>query len=193
MKPLAGNDNASSLIRPEEIERIRKSANQLASYTNFLRWSANFRKDELVRHPNHDRIMMLSPMQSGRFSFSYDEDAQTLYLGVQTFEAAWISCMPFDGAYVSDRLYLSVTGVACMESKIPPLALGIFIDESRKRHLMSKAAMVQPMRVFVKDGKVEEVGELLGDPITMLEGDIIRSLSDEKAAKLKQQDIGRFL
>lgn len=37
-----------------------------------------------------------------------------MYVGVQPFEAAWASCMPFEAAYVSDRLYLSVEGVNFM-------------------------------------------------------------------------------
>ncbi|WP_240533886.1 hypothetical protein [Aeromonas veronii] len=110
-------------ISPEERARIAKSARQVAAYANFLRWTANFRRDEVVKHPNHDRVMLLSPMQSGRFSFAIEGD--TLLLGVQDFEAAWMAAMPFDCAYVSDRLYLSVEGVACMDAKLPPLALGI--------------------------------------------------------------------
>lgn len=99
-------------ISPEERARIAKSARQLASYVNFLRWAANFRRDEIARHPSHDRVMLLSPMQSGRFSFALE--GQTLLLGVQPFEAAWAASMPFDCAYVSDRLYLSVQGVGLL-------------------------------------------------------------------------------
>lgn len=53
-------------ISPEERARIAKSARQVAAYANFLRWTANFRRDEVVKHPNHDRVMLLSPMQSGK-------------------------------------------------------------------------------------------------------------------------------
>ena len=177
-------------ISQVEQARVSKAAKQVAAYANFLRWTSNFRKDEVLRHPNHDRIIMLSPMQSGRFSFAVDED--TLLLGVQPFEAAWMAAMPFEAAYVTDRLYLSVEGVACMDSRMPPLAIGIFVDESRKRQLMASAARIQPVRVSVIDGIVVDVGEYCGNTVSIMEGDIVKSLFDAQQEKLRQQDMGRF-
>lgn len=184
------SDPAAPLISADDMARVRKSAKQVAAYANFLRWTANFRKDEVVTHANHDKVILLSPMQSGRFSFALE--GRTLLLGVQSFEAAWISAMPFEAAYVSDRLYLSVEGVACMDSRMPPLALGLFVDEARKRHIMATAETIQPVRVLVRNGVVEEVEERIGEPIPIVEGDIIRKLFDTQQQKLRQQDMGRF-
>lgn len=177
-------------ISPEERARIAKSARQVAAYANFLRWTANFRRDEVVKHPNHDRVMLLSPMQSGRFSFAIEGD--TLLLGVQDFEAAWMAAMPFDCAYVSDRLYLSVEGVACMDAKLPPLALGIFVDDPVKRAAMSAARFVQPIRVHVRDGRIAEVGRAFGLGFPVKQGDVIKQLVVAAKEKLRQQDMGRF-
>lgn len=177
-------------ISPEERARIAKSARQVAAYANFLRWTANFRRDEVVKHPNHDRVMLLSPMQSGRFSFAIEGD--TLLLGVQDFEAAWMAAMPFDCAYVSDRLYLSVEGVACMDAKLPPLALGIFVDDPVKRAAMSAARFVQPTRVQVRDGRIAEVGRAFGLGFPVKQGDVIKQLVVAAKEKLRQQDMGRF-
>lgn len=177
-------------ISPEERARIARSARQVAAYANFLRWTANFRRDEVVKHPNHDRVMLLSPMQSGRFSFAIEGD--TLLLGVQDFEAAWMAAMPFDCAYVSDRLYLSVEGVACMDAKLPPLALGIFVDDPVKRAAMSAARFVQPTRVHVRDGRIAEVGRAFGLGFPVKQGDVIKQLVVAAKEKLRQQDMGRF-
>jgi hypothetical protein len=177
-------------INPEMRTRIAKSARQVAAYVNFLRWTANFRRDEVVKHPNHDRVMLLSPMQSGRFSFAIEGDI--LLLGVQDFEAAWMASMPFDCAYVSDRLYLSVEGVACMDAKLPPLALGIFVDDPVKRAAMSTAQFVQFIRVHVRDGRVAEVGGTFGSRFPVKQGDLIKQLVVAAKEKLRQQDMGRF-
>lgn len=177
-------------ISQEDRARIAKSARQVAAYANFLRWTANFRRDEVVKHPNHDRVLLLSPMQSGRFSFAIEGD--TLLLGVQDFEAAWMAAMPFDCAYVSDRLYLSVEGVACMDAKLPPLALGIFVDDPVKRAAMSAARFVQPIRVYVRDGRVAEVGRAFGLGFPMKQGDVIKQLVMAAKERLRQQDMGRF-
>lgn len=184
-----GGDEGSQ-ISQEERARIAKSARQVAAYANFLRWTANFRRDEVVKHPNHDRVMLLSPMQSGRFSFAIEGD--TLLLGVQDFEAAWMAAMPFDCAYVSDRLYLSIEGVACMDAKLPPLALGIFVDDPVKRAAMSAARFVQPTRVHVRNGRIAEVGWVFGLGFPVKQGDVIKQLVVAAKEKLRQQDMGRF-
>lgn len=189
-KQSGGGEQEGPQISPEERARISKSARQLAAYANFLRWTANFRRDEVLRHPSHDRVMLLSPMQSGRFSFAIEGD--TLLLGVQPFEAAWLLAMPFDCAYVSDRLYLTVEGVACMDAKMPPLSLGIFIDEAKKRASMAACKFVQPTRVTVLDGRVADVGRALGLGFPVKQGDVIKQLAVAEKAKLRQQDMGRF-
>lgn len=177
-------------ISPQERARLARSARQVAAYANFLRWAANFRRDEVLKHPNHDRVMLLSPMQSGRFCFAIEGD--TLLLGVQDFEAVWMAAMPFDCAYVSDRLYLSVEGVACMDAKLPPLALGIFVDDPAKRAAMSAARFVQPTRVYVSDGRIADVGRAFGLGFPMKQGDVIKQLVVAAKDKLRQQDMGRF-
>lgn len=187
---IQGHKDVGSAISAEEQARIARAARQVVAYANFLRWTANFKRDEVLRHPEHDRVMLLSPMQSGRFSFALEGD--TLYVGVQPFEAAWASYMPFEAAYVSDRLYLSVEGVNFMDSRMPPLALGIFVDESGKRALMASARFVRFVQVSVRDGCVVEVGEPCGDPIEMGAGDVVCQLREARQAKVKQQDMGRF-
>lgn len=177
-------------ISPEERARIAKAAKQLASYANFLRWTANFRKDEITQHARHERVMMISPMQSGRFSFCVKGD--TILLGVQPFEAIWMASMPLDKAYVSDRLYLAVEGVACMDSKLPPLGIGFFVDDQVKRKQMAAAKWLQPMQVRVQGGSVVVVERKIGAKIPVSNADIIASLSAVAQAKLKQQDMSRF-
>ncbi|MGA9660309.1 MAG: hypothetical protein WBQ92_01330 [Pseudomonas alloputida] len=187
---IQGNKDVGPAISAEERARVARAARQVVAYANFLRWTANFKRDEVLRHPEHDRVILLSPMQSGRFSFALEGD--TLYVGVQPFEAAWASCMPFEAAYVSDRLYLSVEGVNFMDSRMPPLALGIFVDEGEKRARIAAARFVQLIQVSVCDGYVVEVGEPCGDPVEMRPGDVVRQLRETRQAKVQQQDMGRF-
>ncbi|MBP2260272.1 hypothetical protein [Pseudomonas sp. BP8] len=187
---IQGQTDVGPAISAEERARVARAARQVVAYANFLRWTANFKRDEVLRHPNHDQVMLLSPMQSGRFSFALE--GNTLYVGVQPFEAAWASFMPFQAAYVSDRLYLSVEGVNFMDGRMPPLTLGIFVDESSKRALMARAEFVRFVQVSVRDGYVVEVGEPCGEPIEMRSGDVVRQLQDTRQAKVKQQDMGRF-
>lgn len=177
-------------VSPEERARIAKSARQVAAYVNFLRWTANFRRDEITRHPQHDRVMLLSPMQSGRFSFALEGD--TLMLGVQGFEANWMSHMPFVGAYLSDRLYLAVDSVACMDARLPDIAIGIFVDEPRKRALMSQAKYLQLLRVNASEGRVVDVGRAIGLGVPLKHKDVVEQLVISAREKLRQQDIGRF-
>lgn len=177
-------------ISAEERARIAKAAKQVAAYANFLRWSANFQKDEFVRHPRHDRVVLLSPMQSGRFAFSVESD--TVYLAVQPFEAVWMSMLPIDKVYVSDRLYLSIEAVACMDGKLPALGIGIFIDEPAKRAAMAAAKWLQPIRVRVAEGRVERVEGEVGTRVPVVASDIVGALASAAKAKLRQQDVSRF-
>lgn len=177
-------------ISPEERARFARAAKQVAAYANFLRWSANFQKDELTRHPRHERVLMMSPMQSGRFSFAVEGD--TIYLGVQPFEAIWMATLPLDKAFVSNRLYLSIEGVACMDSKLPALGLGIFVDDQAKRKTMAAAKWLQPVQVRVADGRVVGVDRHIGQRVPVDGTDIIGALATAAKAKLKQQDMSRF-
>lgn len=185
-----GHKDVGPAISADERARIARAARQVVAYANFLRWTANFKRDEVLRHPEHDRVMLLSPMQSGRFSFALEGD--TLYVGVQPFEAAWAGCMPFEAAYVSDRLYLSVESVNFMDTRMPPLALGIFVDEQGKRKLMAQARFVQFVRVSVHEGYVAEVGEPCGEAFAMRPGDVVGQLRETRKVKAQQQDMGRF-
>ena len=183
-------DDEGPQISPEEQARIAKAAKQVAAYANFLRWAANFRKDEITRHPKTDKVMLLSPMLSGRFSYCVEGD--TVYLGAQPFEAAWLSAMPVEKAYVSDRLYLSVEGVGCMDSKLPALGIGVFMDDQRKRNQIAAAKWLQIVRVQVRDGSVYAVEETLGPRLALTRQDIVTGLTDAAKAKLQQQDMSRF-
>jgi hypothetical protein len=187
----AKGDEEGPQISPEERVRIAKAAQQIPAYANFLRWTANFQKDEVTQHPKHERVILLSPMQSGRFSFSLEGD--TLYLGVQGFEAVWLATMPFAKAYISDRLYLCVEGVACMDSRLPPLALGIFVDDLAKRRQMAPAKWLQSMRVRVSQGRVLALDGTIGPKVPLSAADIIPALAARAQNKLREEDISRFL
>lgn len=187
---IQGHKDGGPAISAEDRGRVARAAKQVVAYTNFLRWAANFKRDEVLNHPNHERVMLLSPMQSGRFSFAVDD--ATLYVGVQPFEAAWVAFMPFQAAYISDRLYLSVEAVSLMDARIPALSLGIFVDESSKRALMASAREVRFVQVIVRDGYVVEVGEPIGEPVEIRQGDVVQQLKERQQARIKQQDMGRF-
>lgn len=178
-------------ISPEERARIERASRQLVSYANFLRWAANFKRTEMVRHNQHDKIMLLSVVQSGRFSFAIDGD--TLFIGVQKFEAVWMLSMPFSSAYVSDRLYLSVDSVTCIDSKLPSLVLGIFVDSASKRRQMQACKQVQLIRVDVLNGAVDSVGGTMGGlGFALTCGEIVARLKDVESDKQKQLDMSRF-
>ena len=185
-----GDDDAPQ-ISPEDRARIARSSRQLAAYANFLRWCSNFPREEVARHGRHSRVMMLSPMQSGRFAFATDEQG-TAFLGVQPFEATWVATMPFDKAYVSDRLYLYVGGVNCMDNKLPELAIGIFLDDRSKRAAIESCQSLQPIRMEARHGRVASIGDPFGVRLPVVKGDIIGDLAKQTQAKLKQQDVSRF-
>jgi len=180
----------STLVNPEDQKRILQSAHQIAGYTNFLRWAANFKKDEILKHPQHDQVILLSPMQSGRFSFAIEDD--TVLLGIQAFESAWFSVMPFECAYVSDRLYLYVNGVSCMDAKMSSIGIGIFVDDLKKRQHLAQAKWIKPVHVFVENGQVTKIGAPLGQRFPIRKEDIISSLVAAAKNRLKQQDLARF-
>jgi len=183
-----GSDDMS--ISTKDKTRISISARQVVAYTNFLRWMSNFKRDEIVRHPCHNQVILLSPMQSGRFSFAIEEGK--LLIGVQDFEIPWIATMPFAAAYVSDRIYLSVRGRECMNTTIPLIVLGIFVDDHRKCVAMSATHSVQFIRVCIRNSRVVDVGEVIGECFPLKTADIIEQLAMEVKEKLKQQDTRRF-
>ena len=67
--------------------------------------------------------------------------------------------MPFDAAYVSDRLYLVVNGVQTLGNKIPRMALGIFLDDDYKRAAIASAHSVQGISVAAAGGEIVEIGD----------------------------------
>jgi hypothetical protein len=170
--------------------RIAKAAKQLAAYATFLRWSCNFKKDEILSHPKHRSVKLLSPMISGRFAFAIEDE--TLYLGVQPFEAVWFEFMPWSNAYISDRLYLAAESVECMEGKLTALGVGIFVDTSVKRTSMKQVKNVQCVVMEVEEGEIVSIGKLLGPAIPLGSGDVINALQEKADARRNTQDITRF-
>lgn len=187
---MAKNDDDGPQISPEERARIAKAAKQVISYANFLRWTANFRKDEISRHPKADNVILLSPMLSGRFAFCVEGD--TAYLGAQSFEAAWLAAMPFEKAYVADRIYLAVEGVGCMDSKLPRLGIGIFADDQSKRAKIGTAKWLQIIKIRVEDGCVRGVEKAIGARIPLVRQDVVTGLAEAAKSRLQQQDMSRF-
>lgn len=185
-----GQNDEGPQISEEDLRRVEKGARQLASYAAFLRWSANFPRDEIIRHPEHQQVMMLSPVQSGRFSFAIE--GSTILLGTQPFEGAWMEHMPFDCAYVSDRLYLCVSGISCMEVNFPPLALGIHILDARTRSELAGGRFVQPIEVEVDDGSITAVGRPYGLGFHVKPGDVTAGLLQAAKESMRTQDMSRF-
>lgn len=187
---MASSKGAEIVVSDEDRSRINRTARQVTAYVNLLRWASNFKKDELLRHPSHEQVLMLSPMQSGRFSFAIE--GETLLIGVQPFEAAWMCFMPFDCAFVSDRLYLMIEGTDCLGTNIKPMALGIFVDSGKKRQLMSLAKKIQCVLVDVKDGRVAAVRTQRSALFDLKPGDVVSQMATGAASKRKQQDMERF-
>jgi len=177
-------------ISVDDQKRISKGARQLAAYASFLRWSANFSRDEISTHRSHRQVKMLSAVQSGRFAFAVE--GSTILLGVQDFESAWIADMPFDCDYLSDRLYLCVTGVSLMEVHFPPIALGIQVSDPQKRAQISQGRFVQPVGIAVANGSVERVGRPYGLGFPIKQGDVTAGLLAASVARMRAQDMSRF-
>ncbi len=177
-------------VSPEDLARIERASRQFVSYTNFIRWATNFRADEIRAHPKHKAVKMLSPMQSGRFSFAIEGD--TILLGTQAFEGVWMNTMPWDAAYVSDRLYLSVDSTKIMDANLHALVLGIFIDGEDKRARMRSAKYVQIVPVTATDGRVVDVQRALGLGFPVRPGDVVNDLREVARARVTQQDASRW-
>lgn len=186
---MTGQGSTQQTVSAEDALRIAKAARQLAAYTNFLRWCANFPKDEVSHHPRCKHVILLSPMQSGRFAFRIR--GLTVELGVQPFELAWMSCMPFDKAYLTDRLYLSVDGVACLDSGLTSMGIGIFVDDELKRKALAAMTSLRIVEVRVNSGKLTPADREIGTPLTVSTEDIAIVLTAR--ARLRQKDVSRFL
>lgn len=186
----AMTDEQEELSQADRI-RFAKSAKQIMAYTNFLRWSANFRSDEIITHPRHRQVVLLSPTQSSRFSYAMSDE--TVVLGVQPFEASWYTAMPFDMAYVTDRLYLRVRSTAVLSTKIPALTIGIYVNDKRKLAEMMEATFLEARRVEARDGVVVAVGGSLGAPLRVCTDDLIADLRREQRESQHQLDVNRFL
>lgn len=180
------------LLSREERARVNKAARQLSAYTTLMRWAANFRKGEIVRHPAHEQVMLLSPMLSGRFSYALDGD--TLFLGVQPFEGAWLFGLPLVSASITDsRLYLSTESVLCIERTLPGLALGIHLADLGRRDELARARYLQLIEVTVHNGEVVSVGRAMGPGIAMREGDPVEQLARVAREVIARADISRVL
>lgn len=184
-------DEEGSELSPADKKRFSKAARQLASYINFMRWTANFRRNEVLPHPRHRQILLLSPMQSSRFCFAME--GETIMLGVQDFECAWAAQMPIECAYISDRLYLVVKGVPVISGRMSDMAIGIYVDDEKKRQRMREANFVQLVRVDVEDGRVAQVGRAIGLGFELRRGDIVNQLEEVRLAEQKTTDVSRFL
>lgn len=181
VKPISEQDRA----------RLQRSAAQLAAYTTFIRWSASFARDEVQTDSRHGHVLRLSVVQSSRFSFAVENEIA--YLGVQATEAAWFRWMPFDAAYVSDRLYLVVNGIHTFRSKIPRMALGIFIDGESKRAAIARAQSVQGISVAAAGGEIVEIGDCVGAAIPLQRADVATALRADDHARVAARDFTRFL
>ena len=177
-------------ISEEDRQRIKKATSQIAAYVNFMRWAGNFRRDEIVKHPRHPRIVMLSPLQSSRFAFAID--GNTVLLGAQPFEMAWLTVMPFEDAYVSDRLYLTANSVECLDVTLPSLSVGIFCDQKAKRNQMAACNHVVPVPITVADGVVAEVGRPVGMGVPIRRGDVVAALNEAALERQNRRDLARF-
>lgn len=177
-------------ISEEDRLRIQRSTLLLSGYVNFMRWAGNFRRDEIQKHPRHAGVMMLSPLQSGRFAFATEGNA--LLLGAQPFEMAWLGVLPFEAAYVSDRLYLTVSGAQCMDVNLPPLTVGIFVNSKRKLATMAECGHVAPVRIAVQDGAVVEVANPEGMGFPIRSGDVVKALNTEVAERRNKRDLARY-
>jgi len=187
---MAGQEQDEPLVSAEDKARIERAAQQMCGTVNFMRWAANFRRDEIRVHPSHKEVFLLSAVQSGRFSFAVDGD--TIMLGVQSFEEPWAMALPFDAAYVSDRLYLSLERSAVMDAKLLPMSIGLFIDEESKRAQLRSAKYVQPVRVSVDEGRVINVGRPNGLGFPIKEGDVVKELRTAARERVRTNDLGRW-
>lgn len=180
-------------IVPEERARIVRAARQVASYAAWLRWAASFPQDALQRHPRHTRLALLSPMLSGRFCFAVA--GGTLFLGVQRFEAAWMSALPLETAYVEpgdEYLYLFAPGVQCLDGKLPSLGVGIYSDDHAKRERMAQAQRLQAVMVTVSDGQIASVQGALRPPLPLRREPILAALARDDAEQRAGRDLARF-
>lgn len=178
-------------VSPKDKARIAKAARQVSAYANFLRWTTNFGMNEVRQHPNDNRIILLSPMISGRFAFRIVGDV--LQLGVQPFEAVWMASMPFVQAYLSDRLYLMVEGVDCMDAKLPPVTLGIFVDLSSKLQAMQAANHIELVAMVVDDGEGYGSDHRLGqDLIPVAVKDVVHEARLRRSRNKIDKDHSRF-
>ena len=100
--------------------------------------------------------------------------------------------MPFEAAYVSDRLYLSTTGVQCMDVTLPPLTIGFFCDQKGKREQMAQCSYVVPVEIAVSEGVVVDVGRRQGMGIPMRQGDVVAGLNEAAKEAMNRRDLARF-
>lgn len=178
-------------ISEEDRKRLERAARQVTGYVNFLRWTTNARRNEILKHPRHSAVMQLSPLLSGRFAFAVENDV--LLLGAQPFEMAWLGAIPFEAAYMADRLYLTISGIQTMDATLSPLNIGIFVDGHEKLAAMAACSRVVPVDIEVAGGAVVAVGQPRGIGFPLHKGDVVKALQDVAAERRNKLDLSRYL
>lgn len=168
-------------------------AQRLFSCVNFLRWSTNFPQFETQCHSNSQKIIQLSAMQSGYFSFRVDPDSGNAHVGAQAFEAKWLEHLPITNAFVHDRLYLHVEQMECLGESLNEMMIGIFIDSEKKLAQLKKASHLLFDLVEVEQGRAVYQKPLRQDKVAILSQDPIESMKEARKQVKKKRDISRML
>lgn len=174
-------------IDPEKQAEMELKARRVIAQTLFLRWTSNFPKDTLFKHPESQEIIMLPPMLSSKFSFAIQ--STSLFLGVQAFEAPWMLSLPWECAYASDALYLKINKMEVMNVKLPAYVLGLFVETSEKLSQMQHAKHLQFIQTEVSEGKVVSYGKATGLGIPVYSESIVNALREEKQRAQKALNI----
>lgn len=162
-------------LDPEVQERLQRLRAQSIGYVNFIRWANRFPQNELKQHPNHRDVMLLSPQQCLRFAIAVQ--GEITYIGVQDVEAAWLQSIPFDTAYVSDRLYLVVNATRSSSLKASRLALGFLVMNPSLLDRIKATRFIQLVRIIPENGKVVSLMDDANDVLIPLRcQDIVSAL-----------------
>jgi hypothetical protein len=127
-------------------------------YVNFLRWTTQFPADQVLEHPQYNRVFELSTQQCMRFlTLAQGDDAM---LFVQRPER-WMLGLPVDEACVSDRLYLVLSSISPIEGvTVKPIAIGMGFHDSRMLAAFAKAKRLWIRSCVLNDqDRVSSVGD----------------------------------
>jgi hypothetical protein len=172
-------------LSPAEIAQIQRAARQSIAYAEFFRWGKTYERGEITRRTNE--IFKFSPLVTSMFAFGVE--GTTLYLGVQKTEKQWVEPMPFDRAYVSDRLYLCCDSMDFDGITYPTLILGFYVSDTYKLEKMAECKIIEPKDMVVENGEVIEVGRSFGDRIPLLPGNVMQEqLKRERERMAERQD-----